>query len=160
LAAASPDERPELLLELVRVEAAGVLGLASAGSIGPGRAFKEVGFDSLAAVELRNRLGTVTGMRLPATLVFDYPSSREIAGYLLGELDRDDSSTGPSIDRTLDEVEHAMSAIAPDRPERQRVAARLRACLSVLDGDGSEEDLSTASDDEMFEILDTELGAL
>jgi acyl transferase domain-containing protein len=82
LAALPEEKREPLLLELVRREVATVLGHASPGAVDPGRAFKELGFDSLTAVDLRNRLNRVTGLSLSATLAFDYPTPRAVAGKI------------------------------------------------------------------------------
>ncbi|MFF8729219.1 SDR family NAD(P)-dependent oxidoreductase [Streptomyces sp. NPDC015171] len=79
-------EREPLLTELVRSHVATILGYRSAQDVGRTLAFRELGFDSLAAVELRNRLSAATGLRLPATLVFDHPTPAGLARHLLGEL--------------------------------------------------------------------------
>ncbi|MEU8042461.1 type I polyketide synthase, partial [Streptosporangium sp. NPDC049078] len=79
-------ERRRVLEELVRRHVAVVLGHASGDAVEPGQAFSAMGLDSLAAVELRNQLATATGLSLPATLVFDYPTSYGVAEFLHGEL--------------------------------------------------------------------------
>ncbi len=82
LAGAAEGERDAIALELVLAHVAAVLGHESGAAIDPGRPFKELGFDSLGSVELRNRLGQATGLKLPSTLIFDYPTPQAVATYL------------------------------------------------------------------------------
>ncbi len=98
------EERMGVVLELVRAETAGVLGHASLEAVDAQRAFKDMGLDSLGAVELRNRLHTFSGLRLGATVVFDYPSPVALAGYLLELVTgAHKSAAGVALVRSLDE---------------------------------------------------------
>jgi acyl carrier protein len=90
----SPDEQEALLLDSVRTHAATILGHAGVDAIDPDRAFSELGFDSLSAVEFRNVLAGVSGLRLPPTLVFDYPNARALADHMRAELVPDSGDGG------------------------------------------------------------------
>ncbi|WP_255630542.1 type I polyketide synthase, partial [Jidongwangia harbinensis] len=105
LAAATPTDRPALLLDLVRTQAATVLGLPSPDAVGADRPFRDLGFDSLTGVELRNRLGTATGLRLSSTVTFDQPTPQALARHLQTELFGDDTAAPDAAlpDATSDE---------------------------------------------------------
>ncbi len=80
------DEQHAVLLDLVRSHVSAVLGGRSPEVIDSDWAFQELGFDSLKAVELRNRLKAATGLALPTTIIFDYPNSAALAGFMHVEL--------------------------------------------------------------------------
>ncbi|MEU3964826.1 type I polyketide synthase, partial [Streptomyces buecherae] len=82
----------QMLLELVRTQTAAALGHATAETVNTRRPFKELGFDSLMGVDLRNRLTAETGLRLPATLVFDYPTPMALVSHIRDEILGGDSA--------------------------------------------------------------------
>ncbi|WP_344266300.1 SDR family NAD(P)-dependent oxidoreductase, partial [Streptomyces sodiiphilus] len=129
LRALGPADRDEALLELVGEQAAAALGYADAAAIETGRAFKDLGFDSLTAVDLRNRLNAATGLRLPVTLVFDYPTAGDLAVHLREEL--------------LPSAEPAGRPGGADTVLLDNVPAAMEHA-----------DIDTATDDEMFTLLD------
>ncbi|MGN9761895.1 SDR family NAD(P)-dependent oxidoreductase, partial [Streptomyces sp. SD31] len=166
MAGLTEDERTAMLLEVVRGQVAEVLGHGAGEEIEPERQFQELGFDSLTAVELRNRLGTVTGLRLPATLVFDHPTPNDLVELLRSELNIGEPAQGtPALLAELDKIEKAFADATGGFDERfhQQVAGRLEVLRTkwaeLRKGDtGGGIDLETASDDEMFALLDSELG--
>ncbi|REO59578.1 polyketide synthase, partial [Mycobacterium tuberculosis] len=80
------DEQLELLVGLVCLQAAAVLGRPSAEDVDPDTEFGDLGFDSLTAVELRNRLKTATGLTLPPTVIFDHPTPTAVAEYVAQQM--------------------------------------------------------------------------
>ncbi|MGW3407013.1 KR domain-containing protein, partial [Streptomyces zhihengii] len=166
-------DRLDAVLEVVRGEAATVLGHATARAIGAENAFKDLGFDSLAAVELRNRLAGATGVRLPATLIFDHPTPAALAAQLLEELGctaagaaGGTGADGDGVPAELARLGEMLAALPGDGAARARVAARLQelavalgaAAAPVLTDDLSGLDLDVATDEEIFQLMDGELG--
>ncbi|MHB1861241.1 MAG: type I polyketide synthase, partial [Solirubrobacteraceae bacterium] len=112
LVAAPAQARRRIALELVCKETAAVLGHDAAEAIDGGVAFKQLGFDSLLAIELRNRLATASGLRLPATLIFDHPSPAAVAQHMLEQLLAEEPGTrAPAVQRHRSELEEPIAIV-------------------------------------------------
>ncbi|MEU0278665.1 beta-ketoacyl synthase N-terminal-like domain-containing protein [Streptomyces sp. NPDC006195] len=155
-------KRARYLLDLVRTEAAAVLGHGGADAIGARHAFKEMGFDSLAGVELRDRLGLLTGRELPTTLVFNFPTPVRIADHLAALLTAPAAPATGSADDELTRFEAVIHSVSSDGCERQVIADRLEKIISTLRQSTpsalrtSGEDIETVSVDRLLDIIDEE----
>ncbi|WRZ95707.1 type I polyketide synthase [Streptomyces sp. NBC_01007] len=148
--------RQRTLSDLVRGQVATVLGFSGTEPVGADRLFQTLGFDSLTALEFRNQLGAATGLKLPASLIFDYPSPTALIEFLLGELVPEDTEAAETRHAVLDELERletAMSMLTPDDAVLQDVTARLRELVRAHAGG----DLAASSDDELLAELENEL---
>jgi len=162
LSGLSGPELERAALDLVCTTAALVLGHDRAEAIDPDKGFLDLGFDSLTAVEFRNRLDRSTGRRLPATLIFDYPSAAALAAFLVAEFASASAAVESPLAAGLAALEVKLRSARPDEGEHARVAAGLKALVSLwAESRGTAADPATdldqATADELFDILDEEL---
>ncbi|PSJ24025.1 polyketide synthase, partial [Streptosporangium nondiastaticum] len=179
LAGLSAAEARDVVLETVRGEAAAVLGHEGAAQVDPEQAFQDLGFDSLTAIELRNRLSALTGVRLPATLLFDYPTPGELVGRLHALIAPAELSGPEAFLEELGRLEQALGGLDVTEEAHEQIAGRLEVLKAKWDAlrgaaagagrqgsgqdgqdgqDGEDFDFESASDDEVFDLLDNELG--
>ncbi|AQS67525.1 type I polyketide synthase [Streptomyces pactum] len=166
LAEQSESGRRQLLLELIQRQVATVLDYVADAPLDARRSFRELGFDSLTAVELRNGLVAETGVQLSAALVFDYPTATALAEHLESKLLGSVAGAPQSVHTQLDHLEAALAAPPPDTADREQIAARLRALAtawSTPPDDGAAagdvtSKLDSATDEELFDFINAELG--
>ncbi|WP_424190122.1 SDR family NAD(P)-dependent oxidoreductase [Actinokineospora sp. G85] len=164
LATLPAAEQVDAVVGVVRAQVAAVLGYASGDDVEERKAFKDLGFDSVTAVQLRNALARATGLTLPATLVFDYPTASALAEHLLPQLAGGHApATATDVYAELDRVAAALGGLDVDERDRVGITARLTELVRAWQGgDGQEtqgeREIESASDDEIFDLLGEEFG--
>ncbi|MEU0786325.1 SDR family NAD(P)-dependent oxidoreductase [Streptomyces sp. NPDC006173] len=171
LAPLSPADAQALLLDTVRAQTAAVLGHPDTARIGPAATFRKLGIDSLTALELRNKLSAVTGLKLPATLVFDHPNPGALAQFLAGSISPEPAA-GPGsaaghlaqeIEELGARLEDAFLRLAQqDQTTMSTLLGELQGRVRSLAGAGSPvgiaDQISSASAGDLLALLDKELG--
>ncbi|MER6120875.1 type I polyketide synthase [Streptomyces sp. NPDC001743] len=166
LAGLSAAERGRALLDLVRTRVATLLGYDAPAHLDPHRAFEDLGFDSVAAVELRQALTAATGAQLPATLVFDYATPTALADHLHTRLFPDSDDTATPVLAEVDRFEELVGSLDLEEIRSSRITSRLQTLLDTLNTLQSGEtgvaavrdSLDEASAEDVLAFIDQELG--
>ncbi len=153
----STAEQDRIVLDLIRAEAAAVLG-GDAETIAADKPFSDIGFDSLGVMEFRNRLKAAAGVQVPATAMFDYPTPRDLAGFLRQEI-APVEDPAKRIAAEVDALARSFASAELSAADRSSLATTLSALLRELEGKDAEpgvdaDDLDTADDHELFEFID------
>jgi acyl carrier protein len=169
LATLDQAAQQEFLLHLVRTHAAIALGGSDAETVDPDRPFREIGFDSLTAVDLRNRLAGATGLKFPATLVFDHPTPAELASHVRTQLAYDEAPAPAPVLEEIESLEKALLRAEPDEDLHARVTKRLQMLAwrwedrrpsgaphqpGDLPVPAADDVLDSATDEQIFALLD------
>ncbi|MET9258346.1 SDR family NAD(P)-dependent oxidoreductase, partial [Streptomyces sp. NPDC003717] len=166
LAKTPVPQRHSFLVQHVRTHAAATLGRA-VEDISAAQPFKDLGFDSLTAVQLRNQLNGTTGLTLPPTVIFDHPTPEALATHLRGQLGDEGTAVGEGdVLSALDKWDAAYDTDEVDEAARRRIVGRLRVLISKWDpakagsegGESAHGDLESASADDIFDLISTEFG--
>ncbi|QDY81403.1 hypothetical protein FQU76_30165 [Streptomyces qinzhouensis] len=179
LVALPAEEQQRTVLGLVRTHVAAVLGHSGPEGVQAGRSFRDLGFDSLTAVELRNRLSSATGVALPATLIFDYPNPNAIVEHLRRQLCGGEATFASALASVSDLEQEAEKAVVRfqgdpeqvDLAEITPVISRLKAVLAQYESlrasstgtsgaSSASSDLSSATASELIDIINQEFGSV
>ncbi|WP_460695393.1 type I polyketide synthase, partial [Nocardia thraciensis] len=156
LAGLSADDRRKTLRELVCSHVGAVLGFGPGEPVDAQASFLDLGFDSLAAMELRNRLAGATGVGLPATVAYDHPTPQSVAEYLDGCLPVAESAAAPDLTRQVDALEAALADLDGNSADRAAAVRRIRQIVARFDT--ALDSTVPTGDDALFAYIDSDLG--
>nr|UYV85220.1 polyketide synthase [Streptomyces sp. AJS327] len=164
LAGLNAEDQYSELLDVVREAAAKVLELPDPEAVEENRAFRDLGFDSVTAVEVRNRLRKLSGQQLPATLVFDHPTPSAVVAFLRDAMFPEGAREAESPLAQIERLENSLMRTDADEREKARITLRLQSLLDRWregdepQRDSGQEHFESATPDEVFDFIDRELG--